>query len=164
MTEFAGNWIKAIACAAIICAAASALTPKGKVKSVQKLICGIVLIMAIISPLLNKDMPELSLDMSKYREEADKIVQNSESKENRLSRTIIENELNAYILDKAKSLGVTLQSVKISMRWSDQECWYPYEVTLSGKIAQREKDLVAGAIEAELGIPKLRQHWSEDEK
>jgi len=163
VTDMAGSWIRAIAGAALVCAAASALTPRGKVKSVQKLICGIVLIIAVINPLMRKDLPGLSLDMSEYRERSDKIVQNAESKENRLSRTIIENELDAYILDKAKSLGSPLTGAKVAMRWSEDDCWYPYEVTLTGPLAQREKELVSGTVEAELGIPKSRQHWSDHE-
>lgn len=164
MTEFAGNWVRAIAGAALICAVAFALTPNGKVKSVLKLICGIVLICAIINPVLKKNLPDMSMDMSKYREKADEIVSNAEETKNSLSRTIIEDKLKAYILDKAKSYNVELESVSVSVKWGDEECWYPYEVDLTADIGQKEKELISSAIEAELGIPKERQYWSGHEK
>ncbi len=160
MTEFAGEWVRAIAGAALICAAATALTPKGKVKSVLKLLCGIVLITAMINPILKRDFPNVSMDMSEYRKQADEIIGKSKEKENSLSRTIIEGELETYILDKAKSLNAPLQSVEVTVKWGDEGCWYPYEVRLKADIPEREKNLISNSIEAELGVPDERQYWS----
>ena len=102
----------------------------------------------------------MSIDMSKYRKQAEEIIGSAEEKENGLSRTIIENELEAYILDKAQSLNVALESAQVTMEWGDEGCWYPYEATLTGNIPQREKNLLSNAIEAELGIPEENQYWS----
>jgi len=164
MTGFAGEWVRAIAGAALICAAATALTPKGKVKNILKFVCGIVIICAIINPLLNKNFSFLSMDMSQYSQEADEILKNAEESKSNLSRTIIEDKLEAYILDKAKSLNAEIQSVSVSVKWGDEGCWYPDEVYLSADIPQREMSLISNAIEAELGIPKERQYWSGYEK
>jgi len=160
MTDFAGEWIRAIAGAALICAAATALTPKGKTKNVLKFICGIVLICAMVNPIIKQDFPSMSLEMSKYRSDADDIIASAEEKENKLSRTIIENELEAYILDKAQSLNMQLESVEVSAKWGDEGCWYPYEVSITANIPQRERMLISNCIEAELGVPKERQNWS----
>lgn len=160
MTQFAGEWVRAIAGAALICAAATALTPKGKVKNVLKLLCGIVLIIAMINPILKQDFPNMSMDMSDYRKKADEIIGESKEKEASISRTIIEDKLETYILDKAKSLNAPLQSVEVTVKWGDEGCWYPYEVSLKADIPEREKNLVSNSIEAELGVPKERQYWS----
>ncbi len=160
MTGFAGEWIRAIAGAALICAAATALTPKGKTKNVLKFICGIVLICAMLNPIIKQDFPSMSLEMSKYRSDADDIIASAEEKENKLSRTIIEDELEAYILDKAESLNTQLMSVEVSVKWGDEGCWYPYEVSLSANIPPRERMLISNCIEAELGVPEERQYWS----
>ena len=160
MTQFAGEWVRAIAGAALICAAATALTPKGKVKNVLKLLCGIVLIIAMINPILKQDFPNMSMDMSDYRKKADEIIGESKEKEASISRTIIEDKLETYILDKAKSLNAPLQSVEVTVKWGDEGCWYPYEVSLKADIPEREKNLVSNSIEAELGVPKEKQYWS----
>lgn len=160
MIGFASEWVRAIAGAALICAAATALTPKGKVKNVLKLVCGIVLITAMINPIIKQDIPTMSMDMSQYRKDADEIIGSAEEKQNNLSRTIIENELEAYILDKAQSLNAKLDSVEVSAKWSDEGCWYPYEVKLSANITQMEQNLLSNSIEADLGVPKERQYWS----
>ena len=163
MISFASEWVRAIAGAALICAAATAITPKGKVKGVLKLVCGIVLIIAMINPLVNQDLPTMSLDISDYRKQADEIIGSAEEKQNNLSRTIIENELEAYILDKAQSLDISLESVEVSAKWGDEGCWYPYEVKLSANITQMEQNLISNSIEAELGVEKEKQYWSSDD-
>ena len=160
MTSFAGEWVRAIVGAALICAAATVLTPKGKVKNVLRLVCGIVLIITMIDPLLKQELPAMSMNMSEYRLEADEITASAEEKKNSLSRTLIEDELETYILDKAKSLNAQLQSAELTVKWGDEACWYPYEVTLTGNVPQREQSLLSNAIEAELGIPEERQYWS----
>ena len=160
MTGFAGEWVRAIAGTALICAAAMALTPKGKVKNVLKLLCGIVLIIAMINPFLGKDLPSMSMDISEYRKEAEDIIGKTEEKKNSLSRTIIEDQLETYILDKAKSLDVELNSVEVLAKWGDEGCWYPYEVRIKADIPLREQGLISNSIESELGVPKERQYWS----
>lgn len=163
MTEFAQEWVRAVAGAALICAAAMALTPRGKVKNVLKLICGIVLIMAMISPFLGKELPNMSMDLSEYRKKADEIIGQAQEKENGLSRTIIEDEMETYILDKAKSLNVQLESAEVSVKWGDEGCWYPYEVRVTADIPQRERNQLSSNIEAELGVPNERQYWSSND-
>ena len=163
MMDFASDWVRGIAGAALICAAATALTPKGKVKNVLKLICGIVLIIAMINPIVEQDFPTMSLDISNYRKQADEIIGSTEEKQNNLSRSIIEHELEAYILDKAQSSDTELTSVEVSAKWGDESCWYPYEVKLVANIPQMEKNLISNSIEAELGVPKERQYWSDNE-
>ena len=160
MTGFVGEWVRGIAGAALICAAATALTPKGKVKNVLKLICGIVLVIAMINPILGKDFTMLSMDISKYRAKADEIISDADEKQDYLSRTIIEDELETYILDKAKSMDADIVSVEVAVKWGDEGCFYPYEVYLTGNLTQMKQQLLSNSIEAELGVPDERQYWS----
>lgn len=163
MIDFAGSWVRAIAGAALICAAAGALTPKGRVKEVLKLVCGLVLIIAMLQPLIGADLSGLSLDISEYRRQAEEITGSAEITENGLSRAIIQDELNAYILDKAAGLQIPLQTVSVIMKWGEGDCWYPHEVNLTGAVSPWEKERLTAEIEAELGIPRERQYWSEHE-
>ena len=59
----ASEWVRAIAGASMLCAAALVLTPKGSVKNVLRLLCGIVLLLTVIKPLAGFDPARLSLDM-----------------------------------------------------------------------------------------------------
>lgn len=164
MTEFIGDWMRSIASTALICSAALTLTPKGKVKSALQLICGLLLICAVISPIAKGDTPELSMSISEYRRQADELTAGAQKNSNELSRTIIEDELEAYILDKAKELGEGLQSVELEMRWSSEGYWYPESVTVRATgMGITERSRLENLIEVELGIPAQRQYWSDNE-
>ena len=102
----------------------------------------------------------LSMDISKYRAKADEIISDADEKQDYLSRTIIEDELETYILDKAKSLDAELVSVEVAVKWGDEGCFYPYEVYLTGNLTQMKQQLLSNSIEAELGVPDERQYWS----
>ena len=50
------SWLLALVAASLICALADALMPKGAVKRVGRLVCGLVLASAILSPLAGLDV------------------------------------------------------------------------------------------------------------
>ncbi|MGI5978480.1 MAG: hypothetical protein ACOX66_03160 [Oscillospiraceae bacterium] len=155
----ASEWVRAIAGAALVCAAAMAVTPKGSVKGVLKLLCGVVLLLTVIKPLTKLDAGKLSLDMADYRTRASEIAGNAQETQNALDRRFIEQKFSAYILDKAKDLGLTDVTTEVTVKWGEG-CWYPYAVSLTGQAPQREKRLLENAVEYDLGIPKERQYWN----
>ena len=158
----ASEWVRAIAGASMLCAAALVLTPKGNVKDVLRLLCGIVLLLTVIKPLAGFDPARLSLDMADYREHAAEIAGDAQETQNALDRRFIERQLAAYILDKAKALGLTDVTAEVRVKWGE-DCWYPYAVCLTGQPPQREKTLLENTIEYDLGIPKERQCWNGNE-
>ncbi|MEF9970982.1 MAG: stage III sporulation protein AF [Oscillospiraceae bacterium] len=160
MTELLGAWVRAIGGAALISTLAMALTPNGKVKNVLRIICGIVLIIAIISPLISTKIPAMSMDFGKYRKEAEELIQNAENSNSTMSRAIIEQDCEAYISDKAQSMDIKLYTINVQAKWSDGGYWYPFEAELKADISQQEKNRIANMIEAELGISSERQYWS----
>lgn len=164
MTEFVGDWMRSIAGAALICSAAMALTPKTKVKSALSLICGLLLICAMLSPLVRGSAPELSMSISQYRAEAAELTASAQKNSNELSRTIIEDELVAYILDKAREMGEEPKSIALQMRWSSEGFWYPESASIDGAgLSITARNRLENLIEAELGIPSEEQYWSENE-
>ena len=52
MTGALTDWVRALCGAAVICAAAMALCPDGRVKRVLRLVCGLVMACALLSPVL----------------------------------------------------------------------------------------------------------------
>ena len=158
----ASEWVRAVAGAALICAAASVLAPKGPAKGVLKLLCGIVLLLIVIKPVAKTDPAQLSLDMSNYRERAAEIAGDAQETQNALDRRFIEQKFSAYILDKAKSLGLSDITAEVTVKWGE-DCWYPYAAKLTNKPPQREKSLLENEIEYELGIPKERLYWNGNE-
>ena len=139
------------------------LTPRGRVRNVTKLVCGIVAIITLIKPAVGFDFGAYSLNLARYREAIAGREEKLHNANERLLRTIIEEECAAYILDKAQVLSARAELVAVTAKWGVEGFWYPYEVRLKLHGGEREKELLSGLIEAELGIPWERQYWSEDE-
>lgn len=152
-------WIFGLVGAALFCAVVSELTPEGRTKSVQRLLCGIVMTLSLISPLLDFDFESYAVNLSRYRVEAEAVAAGTGEISNSLSRMFIEEDIEAYILDKAQELGCGLSQVEVELQWSTEGCWYPVSARLTGQYNSQ----LSGLIEAELGIGQKRQDWSGDE-
>lgn len=155
------SWIYAIIGTAAVCAVCSSLTPEGRVKKATELVFGIVMIIAIISPLKALDFEVYSVSAEKYKLRSEELVaEGNEAREN-LDRRIIEGKYAAYILDKAENAGVTPISAVVNCRWSNDGYWYPagVEVTLASQSDVEKCKAVKSAVEAELGIDVSHQIW-----
>lgn len=159
MTELIRMWILGLAGAAVFCALCSAVTPEGSVKRVQKLMCGVVMTLALISPLAELDMSGYSLNMAQFRRRAGEIGASAQEISDGLSRTFIEERCAAYILDKARLLGLEIETVKVTTQWSGEGVWYPVEAEIGAEYDRR----LSEKIEEELGIPVQNQRWSINE-
>ena len=160
MTELLRNWVLGLTGAAAVCAAALTLTPRGQVRKVVELLCGVVMAAALLSPLMSASLPEdYSLNLAKYRAAAEALTENGTELSQSLDRSIIEEKLEAYILDKAQTFGAAVSAAQVSVRWSAEGVWVPESVVLTGAY---DADL-ARSIEAELGIPRSAQSWRSDE-
>ncbi len=159
MAEILHSWLTAVISSALICALAISLTPKGRVHSALKLLCGLVMIFAIISPLKVLDFSEYSENLARYGNEAAELTESAGDYEDKLNRTIIEDECAAYILDKAESYGVKLNSVNVTAEWSMDGYWYPSACDIIYSCSDELVGAISSSVEGELGITKERQTW-----
>ena len=155
--ELVTNWIRALVGAAVFCALATALCPEGRPKRVLRAACGVVMAAALLSPVAALDTEALPKAMARYSEAARRQAESAAESADRLNRTIIESECEAYILDKAAQLGLDGLWAEVTARWSDEGFWYPWEARLGRPESGRAE--LERLIEAELGIPAERQSW-----
>ena len=57
------QWISSVAAASVLAALALALTPKGRVRQVTKLVCGVMCALAVVAPVAKLDFGQLAADM-----------------------------------------------------------------------------------------------------
>jgi len=157
MTEFLRSWVLGLTGAALLCAAAEKLTPKGRVRSIVHLLGGVILSAALFAPLLEAVPEDYGLNLALYRESAAAVSASGEEIARTLDRRIIEEQTEAYILDKARSLGAEIGGAKVTLEWSTEGLWYPVAADLDGPYHGG----LSGILEAELGIPASRQSWRE---
>lgn len=155
------QWIASIAAASLLASVAMALTPKGRVRQVTKLTCGLMCALAVAGPLVQLDFQSLAASIAAYEKRAEEITSQGTEEGKMLERTYIEERCAAYILGKATEADkVAADGVTVTARWDEDDLvWYPWEVTVNAPYSSR----LSAAIEGELGIPGERQSWRGDD-
>ncbi len=159
MLEQIRSWVLGITAAAVFCAAAMELCPRGPVKAVLRSLCALVLTVALLSPLLHFDYPSYSLHLAQYRSQAEAAVRRGQNAAAEMNRRVIEQRLCAYILDKAQQLGLSLREVRVTLKWSPEGLWYPVAVDLEGAYSAALSEYIA----AEIGVGAAAQNWRNNE-
>lgn len=154
------QWILGILSASVLSAAAMALCPPGRVRTVTRMVCGLVCALAVASPLLRLDPESLAVGMAEYRQQAQILTEDAEEEGKLQERTYIEEQCAAYICAKAAEIGSPLADASVTARWDDEALvWYPWAAALKGDA----NAALTALIEGDLGIPAERQEWTDGE-
>ena len=157
------SWIICVAGTALISSVAMALAPEGMGKKAVKVVCGFAAVLALLSIVVDFDYRGYSAILAAYRSQSDDTVAQALEESSHQTRFIIEEECEAYILDKAAELEIDVMEVSVTAKWSDSGIWYPAEVELNGDRDSAEEDELTAFIESELGIPAEDQTWSAED-
>ena len=143
-----GRWLTAVICVSLLCALADALMPQGPVKQVGKLVCGLVLLAAVLSPAARLDLSGGERWLEDYFTNLELRKAALEKEVDGQMKSIIEQEFAAYIVDKAAGLGWTC-TARVECRESEEGVYLPVRAEVSGGAGEQ----LAGIIAADLGIP-----------
>ena len=160
MMEGVRVWLLSILAVSLLCALADALMPKGPVKGVGKLVCGLVLAAAVVSPVVRLDLEggrqwleEWNVGLEQREEELKKQVDEE-------MKTIIEQEYEAYIVDKAAQLEVQC-TARVECRQEDEGIYLPQTVWISGTLTPQQWEVLSEALLEKLGVPPEGLHYEE---
>lgn len=159
MSEVLRNWVIGIAGAALVTAAATTVTPEGRVKKVVALVCGLITIIALLRPVAGFDGKDLLKSMEAYKQEAAAFSTDIQDANENLTRRIIAEKCEAYILDKGKTLGITDLDVSVTTVWNEEGYWYPDGAVLETSADSTARDELSRSITAELGIQPEELIW-----
>lgn len=156
MMGFLRTWLLGIVLTAFAVGLATELLPKGREKSMVRLIGGLLMVLALLRPFgeLTWEIPSVSVGAFQNAVEAQtEDYRNSQQKE--LCAIIAEN-LETYIWDKATELGLACRaSVDVSV----QESGVPLPVRVTLDIPR--DPALAVWLEEVVGIPAEQQIWQE---
>ena len=126
----------------------------GEDSRVTRLTVGLVLMLALCAPASELRLADVSQILAQSRTEAEQAVSGVEVRSRDLLARIISERTEAYILDKAEALEVSLD-VKVSV----SEEGIPNAVTLTGPCSPYARRILSAAIASDLGIAKEHQTW-----
>ena len=157
------NWLLAVIAVSLLCAVADALMPPGAVKRVGRLVCGLVLIGAILSPAA-------SLDLEGNRRWLESYLVSVRSREAELEETvndqikvIIEQKYAAYIVDKAAQLGLSCRA-RVECALSEDGLYLPVRTEVDGSMTADVQGRLVRLIQSDLGVPAESQIYVEEEE
>ena len=150
--DFMRSWIISITVSAMIIALAEGLMPAGTVKKVGKLTGGLVLMLGILQPIVRMDYEELFLVANGLESITVESQVQLQEDNNAMLKSIIEEEVAAYVLDKAQNLGCTIR-VSVTCAVEGTEL-YPAKVQIRGKLTPQQQGELAKVLQADLGIDR----------
>lgn len=148
------DYLLSVTAAALICGAVSSLVgKKGSLSTLLKLLCGIFLAATVIKPAVDLRIEDLSHISNLLPMDAEQAVANGKEMAAKEMNRIIKEKAEAYILDKAMSLGAEVE-VTIELENS-----VPAGITVKGDVSPFVKSKLSACITQDLGIVQEEQIW-----
>lgn len=155
--EFLRQYVLSIVAASMIGGVVMGFLQGGTIKQLLKIICGLFLAFMVISPIQKLDLQDLPVVGEEDAMAGEEIAAMGEEMAAEAMADIIKSETEAYILDKAAQLNVSLE---VQVTVSDGDVPVPVEATLQGSISPYARQQLEAVLTRELGIPKEHQIWA----
>ncbi len=158
MIEAVRGYLLRLTAGAFFSAGVLALIPKGTPKKAAAVLCGLVMLLLALTPLAQLDYDALSEAISRLELEKEEARTGIEIQNQELVARIISGRVQAYILDKAAALGLTV-TVELEME-TRSATPYPKAVTIHGEATPVQKQQLQQYLEQTFTIPVQRQVWT----
>lgn len=152
------QYFLSVTAAAVICGIVNGLLQnKGMAPALVKLISGSFLALAVISPVTRIDLDDFTDYSLNYSAAAECAAGAGENLAQETMADIIKSQSEAYILDKAESLGL---EVDVDVTVSGEQLPVPVAVCISGAVSPYAKGQLTAILTENLGIAKENQQWT----
>lgn len=149
------SWLLGIVLTAFASGLARQLAPQGREQAMVRLAGGLLLTLAILRPLAGMDWEGPALEAGSFQTRTEEQAEAYRKKQQQALSAIIEDKTEAYILDKAKQLGLACR-VEVTAAVGENGIPLPDRVVIGGPY-NRE---LAVCVE-EVGVPAEKTIWLE---
>ena len=157
MTAGIRGYLLAVAAAGILVSLAAALLPKGAMHRTGQFVGSLVLVLAVLSPVAQLDLPDMAKAISRARMEAREAVTGVETGNQEILIAFIKEDCETYIWDKAVQMRL---DVEVEVTVEDGVTYpYPTGVSITGSVPPAQQAVLSKWIEENLGIPEAQQEW-----
>lgn len=151
-----GPYLITVTAAALICAIAVKAVKNGTIHSLIRLLCGVFMALTVVSPWLKIRIDSLSDITSVIWNDASAAAGTGENLAREAMVSYIKEKTQAYILDKAKVLGVSLD---VEVTVSGDDIPIPEGVIVTGAVSPYNRSILTDYIRENLGIDTEAQIW-----
>lgn len=149
--------ISIIAVATIVSILSLFFDKKGTIGSTIRLLGGIILFFTVLSPLTKVKLESWQNIYEDIFSDASYTATQGQEMAVHAAGTIIKEELEAYILDKAVSMQL---QVDVQVDLTDSYPPAPEKVTITGGVSPYAKKLLSQFLTESVGIPEENQIWN----
>lgn len=152
-----GQYILSIGLAALLTAIICEFSEgKSATGTVIRMVCGLFLAFIVINPVTELNFDILDAFSENLHPDTASAVSAGTALAEESVREIIKRETQAYILDKACSMGYNLQA---EVKVGEGDTPLPESVRITGDIPVNARKELEALLEQELGISKENQQW-----
>ena len=146
-----------ITAAAIMCSILSGMISHSSTKKLVRFIFGVFMAAALIRPISGMEIPDLMRLTDTGSTSVHSIIEDAKNMAGTATAEIIKEASEAYILDKAASLG---SSVCVSVHLEDAPPYAPCGVTITGSVSPYIRQTLSQWIADNFAIAKENQIWT----
>lgn len=151
------EYLLRVTAGAIVCGIVISLLGKqGTAAALGKFLAGLFLALTVISPLVNISLGDWSSYWQTFSLDGQDVAAAGTAMARSAQADIIKQQLEAYILDKAASMGAELTA---EVTLEEGEILSAQSVKLCGQVSPFVRQQLSAIIEDELGITKEAQEW-----
>lgn len=155
--EWISQYLLSVTAAAAVCGIVNTLLGKSRrFSALGKLLAGLCLSLTVIRPFLHMDLTGLAAYSGSIPADASQLIASAQLLAEEERAGIIKSRAEAYILDKAASMGAEI-TVEVALQKSS--LLQPCGVTIAGSISPYAKARLSQMMETDLAIPKEAQQW-----
>ena len=152
------DYILSIVAAAIVCAVTkSLLNQKTATGRIAGLLSGVLMAITIIAPLRDITFANITDYLDGLSYEADIYVKEGQAMAENHTADIIKAQTEAYILDKANSMGL---EITVEVELDESNGSVPCGAAVKGILSPYAKEVLGAYMEDNLGISKEKQRWN----
>ena len=132
------------------------LNNKTAVGRIAQMLCGVLLAITILSPVLDISFRGITDYFDDLSDEAQAFVNEGKIMSQESIDAIIKTRTEAYILDKANRMGLQI-AVEVELDATNHSI--PGGVVYTGTVSPYAKEILCGYVEDNLGITRENQKW-----
>lgn len=160
MSGAVGSWLIGVTCAALIAAVVDGLMPNGPVKQVGKLACTLMLMWAVLRPLLSLQPDDPFEDLGRFSLQVETQQEQLSDRNGGLLKKLIEQQIAAYIVDKAAGSGLSCQ-VEVTCEQGEAGTWIPCSVYVyAEEFSSGQREELTELIWNEIGVSAQQLVWA----
>ena len=152
------DWLMTVITVSVIIAGAQSLMPRGGVRQVGQLVCGLVLLCVLARPLCAVSEVSVVEILEEYAEHVRVREGELELQAGQTRKSVIEEYCGTYILDQAAQMGISCE-VKVECSMSGDGLWLPHSAELRGDFDAVTQSRLTELLERDLGIPVEEQTY-----